>query len=81
MKVIYKSAAEKYLRKCSARDYARLVAALAGLAALKGNIVPLKGKRGVYRLKVPPYRIIFEYTPGSDTITVTGIKPRGDAYK
>jgi mRNA interferase RelE/StbE len=81
MKIRHKKAAAKYLRRCPAREYARLAKALAGLAELQGDIVRLSGTPNAYRLKVPPYRILFEYIPGSDLITVTDIKPRGDAYK
>jgi mRNA-degrading endonuclease RelE of RelBE toxin-antitoxin system len=76
-----KKEAEKYLAKCPKREYDKLKQALIGLENLEGDIVRLKGRKNEYRLKVPPYRILFEYIPGREYITVTKISPRGDAYK
>lgn len=81
MKVVLKKQAEKYLAKCSKNDYDRLAKALKGLATLDGDIIRLQGRENEYRLKIPPYRIIFEYIPGDNCITVVKISPRGDAYK
>jgi mRNA-degrading endonuclease RelE of RelBE toxin-antitoxin system len=81
MKVRLKKSAEKYLLKCPKREYGKLVAALAGLETLDGDIARLQGVKDTYRLKIPPYRILFEYKPGGEHIIVTKISPRGDAYK
>jgi mRNA-degrading endonuclease RelE of RelBE toxin-antitoxin system len=81
MKTKLKKSAEKYLLKLPEREYNRLMRALAGLEKLEGDIVRLQGRKNTYRLKTPPYRILFEYAPGDEHITVTKISTRGDAYK
>ena len=73
--------AEKYLDKCDIKTYTRLKAAIDGLANFEGDIVKLQGRKDEYRLKKPPYRIIFTYNADSNTIYVKNIHPRGDAYK
>nr|AGS51622.1 hypothetical protein [uncultured bacterium contig00017] len=47
----------------------------------EGDIIGLAGRKNEYRLKIPPYRIIFSYVKGEDIITVTKIDTRGDVYK
>jgi len=81
IKVQLNKQAEKYLGKCPQNVYKKLVNALLGLEEWRGDIVELAGQNDVYRLKVPPFRILFTYTKGADTITVIRISPRGDAYK
>jgi len=73
--------AKKYLLKCDSKTYSRLQSAIDGLATFDGDIAKLQGREDAYRLKKPPYRIIFTYTKGSAEIYVEGIYPRGDAYK
>lgn len=46
----------------------------------EGDIRPLKGSAGTYRLRVGDWRILFSY-PEHDTILIEKIKPRGDVYK
>jgi mRNA-degrading endonuclease RelE of RelBE toxin-antitoxin system len=66
MKTKLKKSAEKYLLKLPKRQYDKLMSALAGLENLEGDIVRLHGKKDTYRLKTPPYRILFEYSPGKE---------------
>ncbi|MDR2166667.1 MAG: type II toxin-antitoxin system RelE/ParE family toxin [Clostridiales bacterium] len=73
--------AKKYLDKCDGKTYNRLKKAIDRLANFDGDIEKLKGFKDKYRLKKPPYRILFRYTIGNDFIYVEGIHPRGDAYK
>ena len=72
---------EKYLDKCSQKNYEKITTAIEGLKNLKGDIVKLQGRKDEYRLKIPPYRVIFKYNKESKVITVTRIDTRGDAYK
>jgi mRNA-degrading endonuclease RelE of RelBE toxin-antitoxin system len=81
LKIKLKKQAEKYLSKCDKSAYNKIVKALKGLENLDGDIVRLQGRDSEFRLKIPPYRIIFEYVAGNDIIMVTKISPRGDAYK
>ena len=46
----------------------------------KGDIKPLKGSEGSYRLRLGNWRIIFSYIDKSK-ILVEKIAPRGQAYK
>jgi len=70
----------KYLLKCEDKIYAKLINAVDDLQKLKGDIIKLQG-REEYRLKIPPYRIIFRYNSNIKTVSVTKISTRGDAYK
>ena len=81
MHVALNKQAEKYLLKCDKAAYNKLSRALTGLKNLEGDIVRLQGIKNTFRLRIPPYRIIFEHVLGSDDIKVVKISPRGDAYK
>ncbi|MBQ9615240.1 MAG: type II toxin-antitoxin system RelE/ParE family toxin [Selenomonadaceae bacterium] len=56
----------------------RIKAAIEGIPA--GDIKPLQGYEGYYRLRVGGWRIIFTY-PDSETLMIAKIAPRGGAYK
>lgn len=45
-----------------------------------GDIKPLKGYKGYYRLRVGGWRIIFTYKDNGDII-ILKIAPRGEVYK
>jgi len=79
MKIDYSKQAAKYLDKCDSKTYTRLKAAIEDLTEGKGDIVKLQGRKDTYRLKKPPYRIIFKFD--GNAIYIEGIHPRGDAYK
>ncbi|GHV08790.1 hypothetical protein FACS1894217_11800 [Clostridia bacterium] len=46
----------------------------------KGDIKPLRGEDGAYRLRVGDWRIVFTY-PNADTVKIDKIAPRGQVYK
>ena len=53
----------------------------AGIDALpNGDIRPLKGSDGSYRLRIGDWRIIFSYVT-KNIILIEKIAPRGEAYK
>ena len=81
MNITLSKQAEKYLNKCDDKTYRRLKTAIDGLESFDGDIVKLQGYKDEYRLKKPPYRIIFKYKMGSNDIFIKHISPRGDAYK
>ena len=56
----------------------RIRAAIGGIP--NGDIKPLKGCPGAYRLRVGDWRIIFEYVD-DETILIDKIAPRGEVYK
>ena len=45
-----------------------------------GDIKPLQGSKGSYRLRVGDRRVLFSY-PEDDIILIEKIGPRGDVYK
>ena len=81
MNITLSKQANKYLDKCDSKTYKRLEEAIDGLATFDGDIARLQGRKDEYRLKKPPYRIIFTHVMESTDIHVKSIYPRGDAYK
>ena len=45
-----------------------------------GDIKPLKGSDGSFRLRIGDWRIIFSY-PTKETILIEKVAPRGEVYK
>ncbi|MDR1668355.1 MAG: type II toxin-antitoxin system RelE/ParE family toxin [Oscillospiraceae bacterium] len=46
----------------------------------EGDIKPVKGSSGTFRLRVGDWRILFSY-PSKDNVLIEKIAPRGDVYK
>jgi mRNA-degrading endonuclease RelE of RelBE toxin-antitoxin system len=65
----------KYLERLNEPDKIRIKTALAGLEKepSEGDIKPVVGQPGYFRLKIGGYRALFRYR-------VTHIEPRGQAY-
>ena len=82
MDIRYSKDAVKALKSCDQQTRQRIRSGIAGLTKQPpdGDIKPLRGAKGNYRLRVGDYRILFSY-PESDTVMVKKISPRGDAYK
>jgi len=80
MKVLLHRSANKYLERLQPADRNRFDAAFTDLGKEppKGDIRPYEGSSGVLRLKVGNYRAIFKFV--GDSILVTHIEPRGQAY-
>jgi mRNA-degrading endonuclease RelE of RelBE toxin-antitoxin system len=77
MEIILKKQPQKYLASVDTNAREKLYKALNGLAELDGNIVKLRGKTNVYRLKIDHYRVIFEYdSKKGQIIIVTTINTR-----
>ena len=82
-----KKQVEKYMNKCDLKTYTKIKNALEKLKKLDGDIKRMEGS-SLYRLKIPPYRILFsqEYGYNDDNeeimiLTAHRIGPRGDVYK
>ena len=62
-------------------DYKALIdAALLKLSnGLPADIKPVIGEKGIYRLRIGKYRVLFMII--QETLLVTKIGPRGDIYK
>jgi mRNA-degrading endonuclease RelE of RelBE toxin-antitoxin system len=80
MQVFLHKAAEKYLERLSEPNKSRIKSALKGLEKepQEGDIRPYEGNPGIRRLKVSGYRALYKIE--DDTILVTHIEPRGQAY-
>ena len=78
MEIRYAKAAVKYINSLEKAAKQRIKAGIEGIP--KGDIKPLRGCEGSYRLRVGDYRIIFSY-PDKDTVLIEKVGPRGGVYK
>lgn len=80
MKVLLHEDAAKKLSKMDADMQGRIKRAIAGLGKEppEGDIRPYVGAKGVMRLKIGGYRVLWKIV--GDAILVTHIVPRGQAY-
>ncbi len=80
MKVVLHPIPKKYLDRLQEPDKSRIKDALKGLEKEppQGDIRPVVGQAGYFRLKVGSYRVL--YRIDSNAIFVTHIEPRGQAY-
>jgi len=68
----------KALARLNAAQKARIRQGIEGIP--QGDIKPMRGLPGVYRLRVGDWRILFSYS-AQNAVLVEKIAPRGDAYK
>ncbi len=78
MEIRYSKAAVKAINGMDKATKQRIKAGIEKLP--KGDIRPLQGSNGSYRLRVGDWRILFSY-PERDTILIEKIGPRGGVYK
>ena len=78
MNVTYSRASVKVINSMDKSTKQRIKAGIEKIP--KGDIKPLKGSSGTYRLRVGDWRILFSY-PEDDIILIEKIGPRGDVYK
>ena len=78
MNIEYSKRAVKAINGMDRPTKQRIKAAIEGLP--EGDIKPLKGSAGSYRLRVGDWRIIFSY-PDKDIILIEKVAPRGEVYK
>ena len=81
MQVLLRPIARRYLDRLNEPDNSFIKAALHDLSKEppEGDIKPLSGQTGYFRLRVRKYRVLFRYE--DNTVFVTNIDPRGQAYK
>ena len=72
--------AAKFVRKQQPAQQQRILEALAQLPAA-GDIKPMAGAPGFYRLRVGDYRILYTVEEEIITVRVTDAGNRGDIYK
>ena len=70
--------AEKYLKRLDVNTRRRLGKGI--LEIPRGNIKPLEGAVGYFRLTIGDYRVIYKWLSESQ-IFISRIGPRGDVYK
>ncbi len=72
-----------YLNKLDVPTRRRLAIAIEGLAEVPpaGDIRPLTGLTGAYRLQVGGFRLLFHIDHQQEVIFVDAIGSRGDIYK
>lgn len=78
MNITYSRASVKVINSMDKATKQRIKAGIEGIP--KGNIKPLRGSPGTYRLRVGDWRILFSY-PEDGIILIEKIGPRGDVYK
>jgi len=81
MQVLLRPVANRYLERLNESDNRRIRAALYDLSKEppEGDIKPLSGQTGYFRVRVGKYRVLFRHE--ENTIFVTNIDSRGQAYK
>ncbi|MBR6096402.1 MAG: type II toxin-antitoxin system RelE/ParE family toxin [Oscillospiraceae bacterium] len=78
MEIRYSKAAGKAIGEMDRPAKQRIKTAIEKLP--DGDVKPLRGSKGTYRLRVGDRRILFSY-PADDTILIEKIGPRGEVYK
>lgn len=78
MNITVKKEAAKTLAEMDFQTQRRITQAILKIPA--GDVKPLQGYAGYYRLRVGKWRIIYTYT-GNTTVLIAKIAPRGDVYK
>ena len=78
MEISYSKSAVKVINGMDRPTKQRIRAAIEKIP--EGDIKPLQGSKGSYRLRVGGWRILFSY-PALDIILIEKIGPRGEVYK
>lgn len=85
MEIRYSKTALKALARIDKTTAQRITIAITGLTTKppQGDIKPLKGTVGEYRLRVGQYRVLYYYTNENslEILVVYNIGARGDIYK
>lgn len=81
--LLLKREAAKYLASLDRPTRDRIKSALESLTKVppEGDILPMKGMDGWFRLRVGSFRVVFQVNEDKKAIYVATIGPRGDAYK
>ena len=78
--IVVEKWAAKFIRKQQPAQQKRIMQALAPLP-FEGDIKPMAGSEGFYRLRVGDYRILYTVEEEIITVRVTDAGNRGDIYK
>jgi mRNA interferase RelE/StbE len=71
--------AVKFLAKLTKKQQERILRAIEKLP--QGDVAPVVGMPGYFRLRVGDYRVVFMFEYANDTVSVFNIGNRGDIYK
>ncbi|MCL5057973.1 MAG: type II toxin-antitoxin system RelE/ParE family toxin [Actinobacteria bacterium] len=82
-RLIYHRDAVKFLAKQEKAVQERIARGLKGLIKNPpcGDIKPMKGNLGLYRLRIGTYRVLFEIKHNEKVIYIEAIDFRGGVYK
>lgn len=82
-KLIYHKDAVKFFAKQEKAIQERITQGLKGLLSIPpaGDIKPMKGYIGLYRLRIGTFRVLFETNHNEKVIFIRAIDSRGGAYK
>lgn len=78
-RIIIEKSAAQFLKEQPKQQQERLLKALYEIP--NGDIKPIKGFKGIYRLRVGNYRVIYRIKNDELIIIVLKIGNRGDIYK
>ena len=78
--IIILKPAEKFIRKQTKEQQARLLKAIYKLPH-EGDIEPMSGKDNEFRLRVGSYRVLYSIHEDILTVKVLNAGNRGDVYK
>ena len=78
MEISYARAAVRAINNMDKSVKRRIKAAIEKLP--EGDVLPLQGCKGSFRLRVGDWRVIFSY-PADNAILIEKIGPRGQIYK
>lgn len=78
MKIEYAKRAVKVINSLDKPTKQRIRTAIEKLP--DGDVRPLIGSNGTYRMRIGDWRVLFSY-PANDTILIERIGPRGKIYK
>lgn len=79
-RIVIEKRAEKFIRRQTKENQTRLLRAIYGLP-FSGNIKPMAGKKGLYRLRVGDFRVLYTVEQEIVTVRVLDAGNRGDIYK
>lgn len=82
-RLIYHRDAVKFISKQEKGNQERIAQGLKDLLEIppRGDIKPMKGHQGLYRLRIGNYRVLFEIQHSEKIIYIQAIGLRGGVYK
>ena len=82
-RLIYHRDTVKFIAKQEKAVQERIAQGLKGLRVIppRGDIKPMKGYQGLYRLRIGTFRVLFEIQHSDKVIYIQAIDFRGGIYK